>query len=128
MNPSYGEGMASSLQTGLRHLEPGAQAALIVLADQPFLQPQTIDLLIHEYQSKRPEIVIPTYNGLRGNPVLLDRSVFGEVAELTGDVGFRAIFGKHTQGILRVAVQDSGVLVDLDSPSDVQGFEGLRCS
>jgi molybdenum cofactor cytidylyltransferase len=122
INNSYGEGMASSLRTGLSSVRLDAAAALIVLADQPFLKPETIDLLIDEYGSKKPEIVIPTYNAVRGNPVLLDRSVFGELAELSGDVGCRAIFGGHAQGIIRVPVQDAGVLVDLDTPADVQRF------
>src|SRR5581483_3011867 len=52
VNPSYRDGMASSLQTGLAHLTPEAEAALIVLADQPFLQPRTIDILIDEYRRK----------------------------------------------------------------------------
>lgn len=123
INQAYREGIASSLQTGLASISPCAQAALIVLADQPFLKPETIDLLIGEYRSKKPEIVIPVYNGLRGNPVLLDCSVFGEVASLTGDIGCRAIFANHTAGILKLPVEDAGVLLDFDTKEDVARFE-----
>ena len=123
INGSYREGMASSLRIGLSAIKAEAEAALIVLADQPFLKSTTIDQLIEEYRRKKPEILIPTYDGVRGNPVLLDRSLFGEAAELRGDVGFRAIFGRHARGISKLPVHDPGVLMDLDTPADVERFE-----
>ncbi|MBV9499177.1 MAG: nucleotidyltransferase family protein [Acidobacteriaceae bacterium] len=127
INHSYTEGMASSLRTGLSSVRANVEAVLIVLADQPFLKSETIDRLIEQYRSEWAEILVPTYNGVRGNPVLLDRSVFHELAQLNGDVGFRAIFGSHARGIAKVPVQDPGVLVDLDTPADVQRFaQGLQ--
>jgi molybdenum cofactor cytidylyltransferase len=122
INDAYQSGVASSIRTGLANLRVDAEAALVVLADQPFLQAQTIDFLIGQYRSKRPEIIVPVYNGFRGNPVLLDRSVFAEIASVTGDIGCRAIFGTHTRGILKLAVQDIGVLIDLDTAADVEQF------
>jgi molybdenum cofactor cytidylyltransferase len=94
-----------------------------VLADQPFLKHETINRLIAEYREKKPEIIVPTYNGSRGNPVLLDRSVFDELGALKGDIGCRAIFQAHKEGILKVPVPDAGVLLDLDTPADVERFE-----
>src|SRR5947209_15398131 len=91
INDSYAEGIASSLRIGLSSVRANAEAALIVLADQPFLKAETVDRLIEEYRSKKPEIIVPTYNGFRGNPALLDRSLFPELAQLSGDIGCRAI-------------------------------------
>ncbi|MGB2662479.1 MAG: XdhC family protein, partial [Candidatus Acidiferrum sp.] len=61
-----------------------------------------------------------TYKGFRGNPVLLDRSVFSEVMALTGDIGCRAIFGNHLEGIVKFPVEDIGILLDMDSKDDLQ--------
>ena len=44
--------------------------------DQPFVKPETIDLLIAEYERSGSKIVIPAYDGVRGNPVVVDRSLF----------------------------------------------------
>ena len=123
VNEQYREGMGSSLRTGLAALAPDIKAALIVLADQPFVRPATLDRLIDRYVESGAQIVIPTYRGFRGNPVLLDRSVFAEVMALTGDVGCRAIFGSHTEGIVKVPVDDVGILLDIDSNDD---FERLQ--
>jgi xanthine/CO dehydrogenase XdhC/CoxF family maturation factor len=63
------------------------------------------------------------YQGFRGNPVLLDRSVFAEVQALKGDVGCRAIFGDHTDSILKFPVDDPGILLDIDSRDDLDGLD-----
>ncbi len=93
INRNYQQGMGTSLRAGLSAVDPQAGAALIVLADQPFVRSATLDQLIAEHQRSKAQIVIPTYRGFRGNPVLLDRSVFPEVMALDADVGCRAIFG-----------------------------------
>ncbi len=123
VNETYREGMGTSIRTGLAAVDPQADAVLIVLADQPFVQSGTIDQLIRQYRDRRPQIVIPLYKGFRGNPVLLDRSVFPEIMSLTGDIGCRAIFGAHTENILKVPVEDMGILLDVDTQAD---FERLQ--
>jgi molybdenum cofactor cytidylyltransferase len=122
VNPAYQEGMASSLRAGIAALDASSQAALIVLADQPCLRPTTLDRLIDHHRSKRPHIVIPTYKGFRGNPVLLDCSVFSEVMEIRGDIGCRAIFGSHTENIDKLEVDDPGILLDVDTSADFESF------
>jgi molybdenum cofactor cytidylyltransferase len=125
INEAYREGMATSLRAGLSALNPGVDAAFIVLADQPFVRPAIFDRLIDEYrkseyQKSKARIVIPIYKGFRGNPVLLDRSVFAEVMALSGDVGCRTIFANHLERIVNVSVDDVGILLDVDSKDDLE--------
>jgi len=122
VNPAYQEGMGSSLRVGIGALAPDARAALIILADQPCLRPATLDRLIGHHRSTRAQIVIPTYKGFRGNPVLLDRSVFAEVMEIRGDIGCRAIFGSHVENISKLEVDDVGILLDVDTTEDFAAF------
>jgi len=126
INESYQQGMGTSLRAGLAALPPGVDAALIVLADQPFIRPKTLGLLMDQYRRSSAQIVIPTYKGFRGNPVLLDRSVFSEVMALTGDIGCRAIFGNHLEGIVKQPVEDIGILLDLDSKEDLEIMRDFR--
>jgi molybdenum cofactor cytidylyltransferase len=123
LNENYRRGMGSSLKVGLSAVNAEAEAALIILADQPFVRPATFDQIIAERQRSGAQIVIPTYRGFRGNPVLLDRSVFPEVMALDGDIGCRAIFGNHIGGIAKLPVDDVGILLDIDRRDD---FEALR--
>ena len=126
INESYRQGMGTSLRSGLAALPPDVDAALIVLADQPFVLPKTLDFVMDEYTRSSAQIVIPTYKGFRGNPVLLDRSVFSEVMALTGDIGCRAIFGNHLEGIAKVPVEDIGILLDMDSKDDFELLNDFR--
>jgi len=127
-NPDYEHGMGTSLRRGLAAVE--ADAALIVLADQPWISSETYNRLIESHEERKPQIIVPTYRGFRGNPVLLDRSVFQEMQALKGDVGCRAIFGDHVEGIVKLPVDDSGILRDIDSRDDFEklGIAGSQTS
>lgn len=120
VNENYESGMASSLQEGLAAVSPAMDAALIVLADQPFVRPETMDCIVRKYRESEAAIVVPYFRGSRGNPVLLDRSVFVEAMALEGDVGCRAIFARHADGLLEVDVDDAGILADIDSRDDYE--------
>ena len=120
VNQAYQQGIASSLRTGLSAVDPNSDAALIILGDQPFIRPQTLNRIVEEYRRSQAQIVIPMHRGQRGNPVLLDRSVFAEVMALEGDVGSRAIFAKHLDQIVNVEVEDEGIVLDLDDPADYE--------
>jgi molybdenum cofactor cytidylyltransferase len=122
-NQDFQQGMGTSLRAGLAAVDAEASAALIVLADQPFVRAETLNRLIACHQESRPDIIIPLYKGFRGNPVLLDRSVFPELEELRGDVGCRAIFGSHTENIRKLPVEDMGILLDIDGPEEYQKLE-----
>ncbi|MEK6373722.1 MAG: nucleotidyltransferase family protein [Acidobacteriota bacterium] len=124
VNDDYAQGMSTSIQAGLRALPVEAEAAMIVLGDQPFVAPATMDLLIDEYQRARPPAVVPTVDGVRGNPVIIARALFGELMELRGDAGFRTIAARHA--VLEVPVADRGVLMDVDTPSDLARVRELR--
>jgi molybdenum cofactor cytidylyltransferase len=118
INPDYGQGIATSLRAGLSALDSEVDGALIVLADQPFVRAETFRRIMDQYRRSEAQIVIPTHKGVRGNPVLLDRSVFQEVMALQGDIGCRAIFGNHADGIIKVETEDIGILLDIDNPDD----------
>jgi molybdenum cofactor cytidylyltransferase len=122
VNENYQQGMGTSLKAGISAVTPDTDAALIILADQPFVRSSTLSRLIAEHSVSKAEIVIPTYRGFRGNPVLLDRSVFPEVLKLGGDIGCRAIFGDHPQGIVKLAVDDIGILLDIDRQGDLEAL------
>jgi molybdenum cofactor cytidylyltransferase len=118
VNQAYAQGMASSLREGLSALDPRSAAALIILGDQPLIRPQTIHQIMAGYHQSGALVVIPAHQGKRGNPVLLSRSVFPEVTALQGDTGCRSIFANHLNAILKVEVEDPGILIDIDSQED----------
>ena len=122
LNDNYHQGMGTSLKVGISAVASDSDSALIVLADQPLVRASTLNLLMAEHRRSKAEIVIPTYRGFRGNPVLLDRAVFAEVTQLSGDIGCRAVFGDHPQGIVKFPVNDIGILLDIDRKGDLEAL------
>jgi xanthine/CO dehydrogenase XdhC/CoxF family maturation factor len=68
------------------------------------------------------------FQGFRGNPVLIDRHLFPELLSLAGDVGCRAIFGNHPGEMLKVPVDDVGVLLDVDTKADLERFRQIHAT
>ena len=124
-NKQFRKGMASSIRCGVAALNDTVDSALIVLADMPRVQPQTIASLIG---ALKPEdgrtIALPRYRGKRGNPVLFARQHFEELAALDRDQGAKELLVAHAEAIIEVAVDDPGVLVDVDTKEMLRDMEG----
>lgn len=117
-NPNYRLGLSTSLQAGLTALGPECRAAIFVLADQPGITPAVINKLMGVYRQGGKKIIVPVYQGKRGNPVLLDRSLWPQVMALQGDVGGREIIKAYPCEVQEVEVDCPGVLCDIDTPAD----------
>ena len=122
----YRKGMSSSLRLGLARASPRADAVMIALGDQPFLSPSTVDRIIEAFLTRRPPVVVPVYDGVRGNPVLFARSVFPDVMKIEGDTGAKPVVAGYGDSVLEVPVRDRGVLLDIDTPDDYRRAKSGR--
>jgi molybdenum cofactor cytidylyltransferase len=112
--PDYAEGMSASLKAGVAGLPDVCSGVLICLGDMPFVRPDTLDRLADAHAGQAA--LLPTYRGKRGNPVLLARSLFAAIMRLTGDQGARVILKSIPDQVSELAVDDPGVLRDVDRP------------
>ena len=117
-NPEYSLGMASSIKTGMQAVSLDARAFVLALVDQPQIETRVINRIIDEYQATNPLIVIPTYEGKNGHPILLDSSLREEIQRLDPAIGLRQIVKSHSNEIAHVEVSDRSVLEDCDFPED----------
>ncbi len=121
-NPDYVQGQSTSLRAGIAALSPQTEAAMILLADQPLVNPAILQQLIHAWHATGRPIVAPVYHGQRGNPVLFARSLFAELLAVTGDQGGREILQRHAQEIELVPIADSDAAQDLDTWQEYQAL------
>ncbi len=121
INPDWAQGQSTSVRAGLAALAPHTGAVVFHLADQPGVTPAVIDALIARHAATLAPVVWPEYAGRRGNPALFDRVTFPQFQTLSGDVGARPVLLAYAgQGLAeRVAVDEAGVLVDVDTPQDL---------
>ena len=116
INRQYRMGMSTSLRRGLGQVSSKSEAILIALADQPFIETDLINHLIDIYRGNPHGIVLPSYRGKRGHPVILSRSRYQEeIKNPTGDMGCKPILNRHPEDILEVEVESEGVVADINS-------------
>jgi len=118
VNVDYDRGMSTSLQAGLRAVTLGCQAAVFLLADQPFMRRTVVDLLIDRFVDTEAWIVRPAVGGIPTHPVLMSAQLFPEIMSESGDVGGREIGRRHAERQLLVALEDSQIAVDVDTDQD----------
>jgi len=107
--PEWELGGGASLRCGLRALADETRAAVVLLADGPDLAAAAIDRVVEAWRNGAGEVVAASYGGVRGHPVLLGRSVWGDVP----DEGARAL------DPVLVPCDDLGAPGDVDRPEDL---------
>ena len=116
-NPAYADGLAGSLCAGIAALGDGVAAALVCLADMPWVRAEHVDALIAAFVANGERaICVPTFAAQRGNPVLWPARYFPEICALRGDAGARALLVSHAGEVCSVPMSDPGVTLDVDTP------------
>jgi molybdenum cofactor cytidylyltransferase len=117
VNQDFREGMGSSLKCGIRNSPLDAEAFMVLLGDQPFIDAHVIDTLIASYRAGRHGILIPVYDERRGHPVIFDSRYRQELLSIS-DQGAREVVHKHAADIFEVCVDSPNVLNDIDTHQD----------
>ena len=112
------DGQGTSIAAGVAALSRGADAALVVLGDQPWLPDGVVPALIDAHRTTGKPIVVPVYRGTQGTPVFFARALFSELATLAGDAGAKPVVQRDAARVARVAF-------DVDMPLDVDTEEDL---
>ena len=118
--PDYASGMAASLKAGIAAVPPECDGALVCLGDMPWVRPETLDYLIGTFDlGGRDLALVPTYRGEWGNPMLIGRTMFGDIARLSGDRGAKSLLAGVPARVREIPVDDPAILRDVDQPSEL---------
>lgn len=124
INKDYETGQTSSLQAGLRAVSAsGAEAVLLCLVDHPSVPAAVIRSLRDAFSTARAPIIIPTFMGQRGHPVLVGRGVFPELLALDAAQGANSVIRRQPAQLVETG--NPAVLRDIDTPED---YEALTSS
>lgn len=124
-NSHPNEGMASSLRTGISAVPQGYTGVLILLGDQPLVRVADVDRVLAQARQHPDHIVAAYYGKTRGHPVYLPRSLFNEVAAISGDQGARVVFARHPDRIVRVAMPHADTALDVDDAASYERAQEL---
>jgi molybdenum cofactor cytidylyltransferase len=126
MNPHPEKGMSSSIRRGLQAIHPRCQGILIALGDQPFLKTRTINALIRAFAQGKGGILVPSFRGRWGHPVIFGRKYEKELLRLKGDVGGRTLVKRHPEKVQVIDVKSEGIVKDIDTWQDYIRSEEIR--
>jgi len=114
-NPDFRLGQLTSMQCGLRAVPADAEGVLFTLVDHPAVAPATIDALLAS--SAPAPLRIPRFDGRRGHPIWISRSLIPEFLALPAGSSAREVVTHHADGIAYLDVDDPGILADVDDPA-----------
>ena len=115
-NKDFESGMASSIKTGLNNLSEKTEAFFICLGDMPMVSHDIYNQLIKSKDNK--EIIVPTYKGQQGNPVLFSKSMKPSIVTIKGDIGAKKILKLNKGKMLKVKMDDINITKDFNTKND----------
>ena len=125
INEQAEQGMGCSIACGVRASELANESGnestsgwLIMLADMPYIKPETIKLLVDKLKGGA-KLVAPTLDQQRGHPVGFSQCYKDELLVLNKDKGAREVLKNNQSELELVSVNDEGTLIDIDQASDI---------
>lgn len=123
-NPHPERGMLSSLKCALMALPEHVDAVLAWPVDHPLVRASAVHTLL-EAQVRHPgKAIVPRFDGRGGHPTLFPRTLFAGLLGLPDEAGARGLFDRQPLAVVRVDVDDPGVVHDVDTPKDYARLGG----
>ena len=120
-NTCYEKGMTTSIQSGVNAASRRSEGFMICLADLPFAENSDFNRLIEAFTdfrlTERSLIIVPVFQGQRGNPVLFSAEFRDKLLAHNGE-GCKGIVSKYPQSVREVSMENDNLLRDIDTPED----------
>lgn len=125
LNPDWEQGQLSSIWAGIRSLD-GLDTDGIILCpvDHPLVSASFVNDLIGQFYSGGNSIVLPTYKGRRGHPVIFASALYGELLAAPVDKGARAVVWAHPADVQEVSTDEEGVVLNINDPDMLESAIG----
>ena len=117
VNADYETGMNSSLRAGIAALPERSRAAVVLLADMPFVTPEMVRVVATRWSGE--PLAVSLYGDVVAPPILYSRALFPELLEMTAGDCRKRVVKAHRHEALEVRWPE-GALADLDVPGDVE--------
>lgn len=124
LNEHHVDGMFSSIQAGVKALDPANKGFFLLPVDVPLVQEDTVERLIVAMSQDPSSLVFyPEYQARRGHPPLITSTLIADILSFDEQGGLRALFKRYEQRVRHVMVQDPYVLMDVDTRDDLAVLE-----
>lgn len=118
-------GQSQSVRLGVEN-SAKADGYMFFTGDQPFIDKNTIEILINEFYKDKKKIIAPIFKERRGSPVIFPESFRNELLRLEGDQGGRAIINNNLNSVKFVELQNPKVFLDIDTKEDYNNICSIK--
>lgn len=123
-NEHFAEGQMTSVHAGMDALIQAADGVMVCLSDQPFLTTEDINDLIHAFCTREDaEVIVPTYRGRRGNPIVIASKYRKSILSGQRNLGCKNLIEKNPDIVATVEWVSDHVVVDIDTRRDVMRID-----
>jgi molybdenum cofactor cytidylyltransferase len=121
VNPEWKQGQLSSIQAAISSVaDDSSDGVMLFLVDHPLISADLVRKLAAEFYGSGRAIVVPTFRGKRGHPVIFARRLFRELLEAPAEQGARAVVWAHADKVLEVPTEEEGILLNLNDPETLR--------
>lgn len=124
-NKTYHIGQSESIKYGVSAAK-ACDGYMFFVADQPFIRLETIKMLSSKFNSNNNNIVLPYYNGVRGNPVIFPYSLKSDLMDLELDQGGRVVINQNKDKIAGVDIATEYENMDVDTIQDYEELVAIK--
>ena len=125
-NQDFGQGMFTSIQTGIRKALSETQIKpdgfFLMLVDCPLVDPQVLKFILQKQKEDPEAFITPCYRGKKGHPLFIPIQYAEEILAYKGEGGLKAITNLHEDRLIRLEVDTESVVLDMDTP---EGYEEI---
>lgn len=124
-NPVFGEGCASSYRAGIAAIDAKSDSMMILLGDQPEVSSEIIDRVAEVFRRRDDQIVLASYRGRKGHPMLFAKPLFDKLVELHGDKAAWKLVDANPH-LVGVAELDTPFPEDINTLEDFERLSSIR--
>lgn len=110
--------MFSSVRLAIEHMGPDIGALILLPVDIPLVRPWTVQCLLDQHSRNPASILIPSFQGKKGHPVVIPARYFDPIRKWNGENGLRGALKPFANKTLALPVPDANILFDMDTPAD----------
>jgi molybdenum cofactor cytidylyltransferase len=122
INHEWEKGQLSSILAAVRSLPAGTDGMLLFLIDHPLISGNLVDGVIEDFYSSQAPIVLPTYQGRRGHPVLFSSRLYRELESAPMETGARAVVWAHASDVREFQTIEEGCVLNLNDAETFARF------
>jgi molybdenum cofactor cytidylyltransferase len=125
VNPDWQSGQLSSIKAALKSIgTKSTDGVLLCLVDHPLITSSLVNDLVESFYREKKSIVVPTFRGKRGHPVIFSAKLFDELLAAPEETGARAVVWNHASDVCEVPTSEQGIVLNLNDPETFRSATG----